>query len=33
MHNLIRQIYGVLKSRNAFDAIFLDHRLDFQDGI
>lgn len=33
MHKLIRQIYGVLKSRTAFDATFLGHRLDFQDGI
>lgn len=33
MHKLIRQIYGVLKSRNAFDAHLLGNRLDFQDGI
>jgi transposase len=33
MHKLLRQIYGVLKSRNAFDAQFLGNRLDFQDGI
>lgn len=33
MHKLIRQLYGVLKSRNAFDATFLGHRLDVQDGI
>lgn len=33
MHKLIRQIYGVLKSRTAFDAHFLENRLDFQDGI
>lgn len=33
MHKLIHQIYGVLKSRNAFDATFLGDRLDFQDGI
>ena len=33
MHKLIRQIYGVLKSRTAFDSTFLGHRLDFQDGI
>lgn len=33
MHKLIRQIYGVLKSRTVFDATFLGHRLDFQDGI
>ena len=33
MHKLLRQIYGVLKSRNAFDAHFLNNRLDFQDGI
>jgi hypothetical protein len=33
MHKLIRQIYGVLKSRNAFDATILGNRLDFQDGI
>lgn len=33
MHKLIRQIYGVLKSRTAFDAHFSGHRLDFQDGI
>ena len=33
MHKLLRQIYGVLKSRNAFDPQFLGNRLDFQDGI
>ena len=33
MHKLLRQIYGVLKSRNAFDGQFLGDRLDFQDGI
>jgi hypothetical protein len=33
MHKLLRQIYGVLRSRNAFDAQFLGNRLDFQDGI
>jgi transposase len=33
MHKLIRQIYGVLKSRTVFDATFLGNRLDFQDGI
>ena len=30
MQKLIRQLYGVLKSRNAFDATFLGHRLDVQ---
>ena len=33
VHNLIRQICDVLKSRNAFDATFLGHRLDVQGGI
>jgi transposase len=33
MHKLLRHIYGVLKSRNAFDAHFLKNRLDFQNGI
>jgi len=33
IHKLIRQIYGVLKSRNAFDANFLGNRLDFQNDI
>ena len=33
MHKLLRQIYGVLKSRTAFDAQFLGNQLDFQDGI
>lgn len=33
MHKLIRQIYGVLKSRNPFDAHFYINQLDFQDGI
>ena len=33
MHKLLRQIYGVLKSRNALDAPFLGTRLDFQAGI
>lgn len=33
MHKLIRQIYGVLKSSNAFDETFLGNRLDLQDGI
>ena len=33
MHKLLRQIYGVVKSRNAFDAQFLGNRLDFQEGI
>lgn len=33
LHKLIRQIYGVLNSRNASDATFLGYRLDIQDGI
>mgnify|MGYP003459142161 CR=1 FL=1 len=33
MHKLVRQIYGVLKSRNAYDAHFLGNRLHFQDCI
>ena len=33
MHKLIRQIYGVLKLGTVFDATFLGHQLDFQDGI
>ena len=33
MHKLIRQIYGVLKSRTASDAHFLENGLVFQDGI
>ncbi len=30
MHKLLRQIYGVLKSRNAFDAQFLETGLTFK---
>ena len=33
MQKLLRQIYGLLKSRKAFDAHFLGNRLDLRDGI